>query len=180
MNTHGVTVPDDAAMQAILHRMVARLPRIAIEFDGEARFPTAFEYAYRFAEYEYEIKSRARRPSPVCSIDCCWALPRPILVSLSKYCSRESPATYLPVPHIPVQLLCRNWQEVGRQENQSSGTSALRSIVARSHFGRYPKGSLRRSDWRIVFHAGTTQEPCVALERRQHFFVKTMSWVAAA
>ena len=63
MNTQGGTVQDDAAAQAMLHRMVAVLLRIAMESDGvverEAGFPAAFEYEYehRFAEYEYEIRS---------------------------------------------------------------------------------------------------------------------------
>ncbi|WP_146596687.1 hypothetical protein [Novipirellula galeiformis] len=61
MNTQGVTVQDDVAAQAMLHRMVVVLLWIAMESDGavdpEAGFPAAFEYEYRFAEYEYEIRA---------------------------------------------------------------------------------------------------------------------------
>ena len=51
MNTQGVTVQDDVAAQAMLHRMVVVLLWIAMESDGavdpEAGFPAAFEYEIR-------------------------------------------------------------------------------------------------------------------------------------
>ena len=60
--TKGITLPDDAAMKAMLHRIVAMLTRMAMKFDGVAEPNAAYDAAidydneHRGAEHENEKK----------------------------------------------------------------------------------------------------------------------------
>lgn len=56
--TKGIKVQDDAAMKAMLQRIVAMLTRMAMKFDGVAESSAAYEpdidYEHRCAEHEHE------------------------------------------------------------------------------------------------------------------------------
>ena len=60
LTTKGITVQDDAAMKAMLHRIVAMLTRMAMKFDGVAESSAAYDAAidydneHRCAEHEHE------------------------------------------------------------------------------------------------------------------------------
>ena len=62
LTTKGIKVQDDAAMKAMLHRIVAMLSRMAIKFDGVAESSTEYhadiDYEHRFAEHEHETADR--------------------------------------------------------------------------------------------------------------------------
>jgi len=46
MTTKGIKVQDDAAMKAMLHRIVAMLTRMAMKFDGVAEYGSDVDYDY--------------------------------------------------------------------------------------------------------------------------------------
>ena len=56
----GSKIPDEAAMKAMLHRIVARLTRMAMKFEGvvessaESHAAADDDHEHRFAEYEHE------------------------------------------------------------------------------------------------------------------------------
>jgi len=60
VTTKGIKVQDDAAMKAMLHRIVAMLTRMAMKFDGVAESSAAYDavidydYEHRFAEHEHD------------------------------------------------------------------------------------------------------------------------------
>lgn len=62
--TKGIKVQDDAALKALLHRIVAMLTRMALKFDGVAESTAVYhadvdyDYEDRFAEHEHEHDSR--------------------------------------------------------------------------------------------------------------------------
>lgn len=53
MTTKGIKVQDDAAMKAMLHRIVAMLTRMAIKFDGVAESKVEYD-----AEIDYDYEHR--------------------------------------------------------------------------------------------------------------------------
>ena len=53
LTTKGITVQDDAAMKAMLHRIVAMLTRMAMKFDGVAESVAAYD-----AEIDYDNEHR--------------------------------------------------------------------------------------------------------------------------
>ena len=59
--TNGINLQDDAAMKAILHRIVGMLTRIAMKFDVVAKSSGGYDagigYEHRFAEHEHEVNS---------------------------------------------------------------------------------------------------------------------------
>jgi four helix bundle protein len=63
VTTNGIKVQDDAAMKAMLHRIVAMLTRMAMKFDGVAESSTEYyadidyEYEHRDAEHEHDTKT---------------------------------------------------------------------------------------------------------------------------
>ncbi len=62
----GIRVQDDAAMKAMLHRIVSMLTRMAMKFDGVAEsiadYDAAIDYddEHRFAEHEHGSRKHAR------------------------------------------------------------------------------------------------------------------------
>jgi four helix bundle protein len=62
VTTKGIKVQDDAAMKAMLHRIVAMLTRMAMKFDGVAESSAAYDavidydYEHRFAEHEHDTQ----------------------------------------------------------------------------------------------------------------------------
>jgi hypothetical protein len=60
VRTKGIEAQDDAAMKAMLHRIVAMLTRMAMKFDGVAEPLAAydaeidFDNEHRYAEHEHE------------------------------------------------------------------------------------------------------------------------------
>ncbi|WP_168564959.1 four helix bundle protein [Crateriforma spongiae] len=73
--TKGIKVQDDAAMKAMLHRIVAMLTRMAMKFDGVAETSAGYQagvdydYEHRFAEHEHEMGAEetpepCRAPEP--------------------------------------------------------------------------------------------------------------------
>lgn len=64
VTTKGIKVQDDAAMKAMLHRIVAMLTRMAMKCDGVAESSTAYhadiDYEHRFAEHEQGYPGNAR------------------------------------------------------------------------------------------------------------------------
>ena len=71
--TNGIKVQDDSVMQAMLHRIVAMLTRMAIKFDGVAESAAEYhpdvdyEHEHRFAEHEHEAETEAM-PEPCRSL----------------------------------------------------------------------------------------------------------------
>ncbi len=73
VTTKGIKVQDDAAMKAMLHRIVAMLTRMAMKFDGVAE-PSAgyhagvdYEHEHRCAEHEHDWHAEpepSRPPEP--------------------------------------------------------------------------------------------------------------------
>jgi hypothetical protein len=69
VRTKRIKVQDDAAMKAMLHRIVAMLTRMAIKFDGVAESSAAYDtvidydYEYLYAEHEYEAQTE-QTPEP--------------------------------------------------------------------------------------------------------------------
>ena len=67
--TKGIKDQDDAAMKAILHRIVAMLTRMAMKFDGVAESSAGYhteidyEHEHRDAEHEHEV-SAPKTPEP--------------------------------------------------------------------------------------------------------------------
>ena len=63
MRTKGIKAPDDTAMKAMLHRIVAMLTRMAMIFDGvaepDAEYDTVIDYdnEHRCAEHEHEAQT---------------------------------------------------------------------------------------------------------------------------
>ncbi len=63
MRTKGIKVQDDAAMKALLHRIVAMLTRMAMQFDGGAESVAAYDAVidydneHRYAELEHESQT---------------------------------------------------------------------------------------------------------------------------
>ena len=63
LRTKGIKVQDDAAMKAMLHRIVAMLTRMAMKFDGVAESRAEYnagidcDYEHRFAEHEHETRT---------------------------------------------------------------------------------------------------------------------------
>ena len=61
LTTKGIKVQDDAAMKAMLHRIVAMLTRMAMKFDGVAEPVAAYDAdidydnEHRCAEHEHEV-----------------------------------------------------------------------------------------------------------------------------
>ena len=53
MRTKGIKLQDDTAMEAMLHRIVAMLIRMAMRFDGVAKQCAAYD-----AEIDYDNKHR--------------------------------------------------------------------------------------------------------------------------
>ncbi len=53
MRTNGIKVQDDAAMKAMLYRIVAMLTRMAMKFDGVAELVAAYD-----AEIDYDNEHR--------------------------------------------------------------------------------------------------------------------------
>ncbi|KLU03865.1 hypothetical protein RISK_004272 [Rhodopirellula islandica] len=91
MNSQGVTVQHGTAAQAMLHRIIAVLLRIAMESVGavepEAGFPDAFEHEYCFAEHEHECEIRSPHTLTiagllVCSVVCCSVPFQPVFFDL--------------------------------------------------------------------------------------------------
>jgi hypothetical protein len=62
-------VQDDAAMKAMLHRIVAMLTRMAMKFDGVAEYKAEYDadidydYEHRFAEHEHGTQTE-ETPEP--------------------------------------------------------------------------------------------------------------------
>ena len=69
--TNGIKVQDDAAMKAMLHRIVAMLTRMAMKFDGIAESSAEYdagvdyehEHEHRFAEHEHGARAE-QTPEP--------------------------------------------------------------------------------------------------------------------
>ena len=63
----GIKVQDDAAMKAMLHRIVAMLTRMAMKFDGvaeqAAEYDAEIDYEHRCAEHEHESQTE-ESPEP--------------------------------------------------------------------------------------------------------------------
>jgi len=63
LTTKGIKVQDDAAMKAMLHRIVAMLTRMAMKFDGVAEPVAAYDTEidcdneHRYAEHEHEAQT---------------------------------------------------------------------------------------------------------------------------
>jgi hypothetical protein len=62
-------IVDDAAMKAMLHRIVAMLTRMAMKFDGVAEYKAEYDadidydYEHRFAEHEHGTQTE-ETPEP--------------------------------------------------------------------------------------------------------------------
>jgi hypothetical protein len=58
LTTKGITVQNDSAMKAMLHRIVAMLTRMAMKFDGvgesSAEYDADVDYEHRCAEHDHE------------------------------------------------------------------------------------------------------------------------------
>lgn len=69
LTTKGIKVQDDAAMKALLHRIVPMLTRMAMKFDGvaepNAAYDAEFDYdhEHRCAEHEHEAQTE-EAPEP--------------------------------------------------------------------------------------------------------------------
>jgi hypothetical protein len=63
LTTNGIKVQDDAAMKAMLHRIVAMLTRMAMKFDGVAEPVAAYDAEidydneHRCTEHEHEVQA---------------------------------------------------------------------------------------------------------------------------
>jgi hypothetical protein len=64
VTTNGIQVQDDAAMKALLHRIVVMLTRMAMKFDGvgessvEYNSDIDYDNEHRCAEHEHESQTR--------------------------------------------------------------------------------------------------------------------------
>ncbi len=64
METKGIKVQNDAAMKAMLHRVVAMLTRMTMQYDGGAESVAAYDAQidyndqHRYAEHEHEHESQ--------------------------------------------------------------------------------------------------------------------------
>jgi hypothetical protein len=69
VRTKGIKVQDDAAMKAMLYRIVAMLTRMAMKFDGVAEPVAAYDAEidydneHRYAEHEHEAQTE-ETPEP--------------------------------------------------------------------------------------------------------------------
>jgi len=79
VTTKGIKLQDDAAMKAMLHRIVAMLTRMAMKFDGVAESSAEYDaeidydYEHRFAEHEHDKETEntpEQAGAPECSPAC--------------------------------------------------------------------------------------------------------------
>jgi HD-like signal output (HDOD) protein len=78
VTTKGIKVQDDAAMKAMLHRIVAMLTRMAMKFDGVAEASAAYDdidydYEHRFAEHEHDTQDTPRDATEPRSTRAMWS-----------------------------------------------------------------------------------------------------------
>ena len=65
VRTKGIKVQDDAAIKAMLHRIVAMLTRMAMKFDGVAEYNAEIDYDYEHRCAEHESESQTEEtPEP--------------------------------------------------------------------------------------------------------------------
>jgi hypothetical protein len=67
VRTKRIKLQDDTAIEAMLHRIVAMLTRMAMRFDGVAEqcaaYDAGIDYEHRCAEYEHESQAE-ETPEP--------------------------------------------------------------------------------------------------------------------
>jgi len=77
VTTKGIKVQDDAAMKAMLHRIVAMLTRMAMKFDGVSESGAAYDVEidydneHRYAEHEHESQTE-ETPEPWVATERRW------------------------------------------------------------------------------------------------------------